>query len=138
MFNMFSKSIQTGIQLIQYQWCDLCLAGKLTSLEEFRVQREELMKQFDDLRKQLADQETFHKKQLYELDRKQVIDRDRLKKDVVVRVNQVAADFRSAPSPPFLPGHITSPASRHFRFAHKLATFAFASPTSLCDSDIVF
>ena len=69
-------------------------AGKLASLEEFRVQREELMAKFAALEAQLAAQDQAQKETVYQLERKQVIDKDRLKKEVVVRVNQVAAEFR--------------------------------------------
>ena len=69
-------------------------AGKLASLEEFRVQREELIAKFAALEAQLAAQDRAHNETVYQLERKQVIDKDRLKKEVVVRVNQVAAEFR--------------------------------------------
>ena len=79
---------------MQYSYSLQISAGKLASLEEFRVQREELMAKFAALEAQLAAQEQASKETVYQLERKQVIDKDRLKKEVVVRVNQVAAEFR--------------------------------------------
>jgi len=51
--------------------------GKLASLEEFRVQREELMTQTAQLEATLQEQEKIHQEQMYDLEKKQVIDNDR-------------------------------------------------------------
>ena len=55
------------------------LSGKLESLEEFRAQREELTRKSEEMREQLKTQEKNHKEQIYQLERKAVIDKDRYK-----------------------------------------------------------
>ncbi|PIK60377.1 hypothetical protein BSL78_02675 [Apostichopus japonicus] len=72
----------------------LCVGGKLASLEEFKVQKEDLMAKFAQMEAELASQQQDHKEQIYQLERKQVVDKDRLKKEMVLKVNQVAAEFR--------------------------------------------
>ncbi|XP_075041193.1 cilia- and flagella-associated protein 157 [Mixophyes fleayi] len=73
---------------------NMMLAGKLASLEEFRVQKEELMAKFAALEEKLRTQEEEHKDTMYKLEKKGVLDKDRLKKEMVQRVNTVAAEFR--------------------------------------------
>ncbi|KAM9324328.1 uncharacterized protein PAF06_000355 [Gastrophryne carolinensis] len=73
---------------------NMLLAGKLASLEEFRVQKEELMAKFAALEDKLRAQEEEHKEMMYNLEKKAVLDKDRLKKEMVQRVNTVAAEFR--------------------------------------------
>jgi len=51
--------------------------GKLASLEEFRVQRQELLSQTAQLEAALQEQEKIHQRQIYELEKKQVIEKDR-------------------------------------------------------------
>ncbi|XP_056393723.1 cilia- and flagella-associated protein 157 [Hyla sarda] len=73
---------------------NMLLAGKLASLEEFRVQKEDLMAKFAALEEKLRKQEEEHKDMMYKLEKKAVLDKDRLKKEMVQRVNTVAAEFR--------------------------------------------
>ncbi|XP_053329342.1 cilia- and flagella-associated protein 157 isoform X1 [Spea bombifrons] len=73
---------------------NMLLAGKLASLEEFRVQKEELTAKFAALEEKLRKQEEDHKEMIYKLEKKGVLDKDRLKKEMVQRVNTVAAEFR--------------------------------------------
>jgi len=73
---------------------NMILGGKLSSLEEFKIQKEDLMKKFADLEEQLKQQEADHKDTIYNLERKAVVDKDRLKKEMILRVNEVAAEFR--------------------------------------------
>ncbi|XP_067867953.1 cilia- and flagella-associated protein 157 [Heterodontus francisci] len=73
---------------------NMILAGKLDALEEFRVQKEELMAKFAALEEQLQKQEKEHSDIIYNLERRAVVDKDRLKKELVSRVNAVAAEFR--------------------------------------------
>ncbi|XP_068104064.1 cilia- and flagella-associated protein 157 [Hyperolius riggenbachi] len=73
---------------------NMLLAGKLASLEEFRVQREELMAKFAALEEKLRSQELDNKDMMYKLEKKAVLDKDRLKKEMVQQVNTVAAEFR--------------------------------------------
>ena len=68
----------TGGWLIVNVMCIIVLsAGKLASLEEFRIQREELMSQTAKLEAMLVDQENAHREQVYNLEKKQVIDKDK-------------------------------------------------------------
>ncbi|MEE6505625.1 hypothetical protein FKM82_005595 [Ascaphus truei] len=73
---------------------NMLLAGKLASLEEFKVQKEELMAKFAALEESLRKQEEDQKELIYQLEKKAVLDKDRLKKEMVQRVNTVAAEFR--------------------------------------------
>ncbi|KAM3910986.1 cilia- and flagella-associated protein 157 [Leptodactylus fuscus] len=73
---------------------NMLLAGKLASLEEFRVQKEGLMAKFAALEEKLRKQEEEHKDMMYKLEKKAVLDKDRLKKEMVQKVNTVAAEFR--------------------------------------------
>ncbi|XP_044848414.1 cilia- and flagella-associated protein 157 [Mauremys mutica] len=73
---------------------NMLLSGKLAALEEFRIQKDELMGKFAALEEQLKKQEEDHKEYIYNLERKAVLDKDRLKKEMMQRVNVVAAEFR--------------------------------------------
>ena len=55
----------------------LFTGGKLASLEEFKVQKEDLMKKFEMMEASLADQKKGHEEFVYDLERKQVVDKDR-------------------------------------------------------------
>lgn len=52
-------------------------AGKLAALEEFRLQKEELMEKFTSLEDQLQTQEKEFKDYVYSLEKKSVLDKDR-------------------------------------------------------------
>lgn len=73
---------------------NMVLAGKLDALEEFRIQKEDLMAKFAALEEQLKQQEEEHSEIIYNLERRAVVDKDRLKKEMIARVNAVAAEFR--------------------------------------------
>jgi len=73
---------------------NIFLSGKLAALEEFKTKKEEMEKHLEDLENQLLEQEKKHKQILYDLERKAVVDKDRLKKEMILRVNEVAAEFR--------------------------------------------
>ncbi|XP_076823875.1 cilia- and flagella-associated protein 157-like [Clavelina lepadiformis] len=73
---------------------NMILGGKLSSLEEFKVQKEDLMKKFADMEEKLQTQEKNHQEIIYNLEKKAVVGKDRLKKEMVLRVNTVAAEFR--------------------------------------------
>jgi len=73
---------------------NMILGGKLAALEEFKVQKEDLMAKFAMMEEELAKKDVEHKEHLYTLEKKAVMDKDRLKKEMILRVNQVAAEFR--------------------------------------------
>ncbi|XP_075416866.1 cilia- and flagella-associated protein 157 [Tenrec ecaudatus] len=77
---------------------NIILGGKLAALEEFRLQKEELMGKFETLESQLHKQENLYKDYVYNLEKKSVLDKDRLKKEIIQRVNLVASEFRRVAS----------------------------------------
>lgn len=89
-------TLRTEMQEIKDQLTseNMVLGGKLASLEEFRVQKEDLMAKFAKMEEELVKQQKDHKEVIYNLERKAVVDKDRLKKEMVLRLNQVAAEFR--------------------------------------------
>ena len=68
--------------------------AKLTALEEFESQKEKLSSDLADLQNQLETLKADHKVDKAEIEKKVIIDKDRLKKEMVVKVSQVAAEFR--------------------------------------------
>lgn len=68
--------------------------AKLTALEEFESQKEKLSADLADLQHQLETLKADHKVDKAEIEKKVIIDKDRLKKEMVVKVSQVAAEFR--------------------------------------------
>ncbi|XP_040338331.1 cilia- and flagella-associated protein 157 [Herpailurus yagouaroundi] len=73
---------------------NIILGGKLAALEEFRLQKEELTEKFTTLEDQLRKQESDYKDYVYNLEKKSVLDKDRLRKEIIQRVNLVATEYR--------------------------------------------
>ncbi|NP_001103638.1 cilia- and flagella-associated protein 157 [Danio rerio] len=73
---------------------NMTLAGKLASLEEFSTQRETLIAERRSLEEQLRKQKEDHQAEIYNLEKKAVLDNDRLKKEMLQHVATVAAEFR--------------------------------------------
>ncbi|XP_048774461.2 cilia- and flagella-associated protein 157-like [Ostrea edulis] len=90
------KQIKTELQETKDQLTsdNMILGGKLASLEEFKVHREELMAKFANMEEELKQKDEDHKSAIYDLEKKAVLDKSRLKSEMVQRVNQVAAEFR--------------------------------------------
>lgn len=68
--------------------------GKLAALEEFRVQKDELMARFATLEEQLQKQEEGHKEYTYNLERKMVLDRDRSAQQSLTHSSPLQAAMR--------------------------------------------
>ncbi|KAF6327092.1 cilia and flagella associated protein 157 [Rhinolophus ferrumequinum] len=73
---------------------NIILGGKLAALEEFRLQKEELTEKLTRLEDQLQKQGSEYKDYVYNLEKKSVLDKDRLRKEIIQRVNLVATEFR--------------------------------------------
>ena len=73
-------TIRTEMQEVKDQLTseNMVLGGKLASLEEFKVQKEDLMAKFAKLEKELESNKMEHKDVIYNLERKAVVDKDRL------------------------------------------------------------
>ena len=72
-------TIRTEMQEVKDQLTseNMVLGGKLASLEEFKVQKEDLMAKFARLEKELEGNKVEHKDVIYNLERKAVVDKDR-------------------------------------------------------------
>ncbi|KAB5528497.1 hypothetical protein PHYPO_G00140850 [Pangasianodon hypophthalmus] len=72
---------------------NMVLAGKLASLEDFQMQKDEIMGQMESLKEQLEKQKQEHQSVIYNLEKKAVLDNYRLKKEMQQHVAAVAAEF---------------------------------------------
>ncbi|XP_074067209.1 cilia- and flagella-associated protein 157-like [Macrotis lagotis] len=73
---------------------NIMLGGKLASLEEFQFQKTDLLAKFSLLEEQLKKQQDDYKSYIYHMEKKALTDKERLMKDIIHRINTVAAEFR--------------------------------------------
>ncbi|XP_044515632.1 cilia- and flagella-associated protein 157-like [Gracilinanus agilis] len=73
---------------------NIMLGGKLAALEDFQFHKSELMSKFSLLEEQLKTQQDEYKTYIYNLERKALMDKERLRKDIINRMNSVATEFR--------------------------------------------
>ncbi|KAG9354425.1 hypothetical protein JZ751_001134 [Albula glossodonta] len=73
---------------------NMVLVGKLASLEEFRVQKDELVERLVAQEVQLEKQRKEHQLVIQNLERKNVLDNDKLKKEMQQHVVTMAAELR--------------------------------------------
>lgn len=79
-FNTKQPFLWAQILLCRFQFTlnSYCfIGGKLASLEEFKVQKEELMGKFAAMEEELKQKDEDHQKTIYDLEKKAVIDKDR-------------------------------------------------------------
>ena len=69
----------------------MVLTKKLDALEEFRLQRE-----FDEQETKVEEQKRHYETKIYELEKKHIKEQDRLKRDMMIKLESVAAEFRKA------------------------------------------
>lgn len=69
------------------------LNGKVNSLEEFRIQRDELMAKFDRQEMELKDERRRHKEVFSEMEQKAIYDRNRLRKEVERKLLELSDEF---------------------------------------------
>ncbi|XP_046697293.1 cilia- and flagella-associated protein 157 isoform X2 [Silurus meridionalis] len=67
--------------------------GKLASLEDFQMQKDEIMGQMESLKEQLEHQRQDHQSVIYNLEKKAVLDNYKLKKEMQQHMATVAAEF---------------------------------------------
>ncbi|KAK7871261.1 hypothetical protein R5R35_007548 [Gryllus longicercus] len=72
------------------------LTGKLNSLEDFRLQRDDLVKKFKLQEEQMGVQDEKHKQIIYEVEKKFIIAKDKLKKEMEGKLLQLSSNFSDA------------------------------------------
>ncbi|XP_036604352.1 cilia- and flagella-associated protein 157-like [Trichosurus vulpecula] len=77
---------------------NITLGGKLAALEEFQFQKSDLLAKFSLLEEQLKKQQDDYKSYIYHMKKKALMDKERLRKDIIHRMNTVAAEFRRVSS----------------------------------------
>uniref|UniRef100_A0A2A4JQ41 Cilia- and flagella-associated protein 157 n=1 Tax=Heliothis virescens TaxID=7102 RepID=A0A2A4JQ41_HELVI len=70
------------------------LAGKLNMLEEFKAVRTDLMEKFENQEIEFKEQEMKYKRTIYNTEKKFVISKDSLKKEMESKLLQLAMDFQ--------------------------------------------
>ena len=77
MYHMSIQHNEIYIYIYIYMFIFIFKDGKLAGLEEFRMQKDDLMAKFAMMKNELEEMEQHHKQSIYELEKKQIIDKDR-------------------------------------------------------------
>ena len=72
------------------------LNGKLNSLDEFRLQKDELMEKFDKQQLHIERLENEIQITIYESEKSLIIEKDKLKKEMCKKLQQLASDFQQS------------------------------------------
>ncbi|CAF3380278.1 unnamed protein product [Rotaria sp. Silwood1] len=72
------------------------LRSKLNSLDELKSKKETLLSEINQLDEQLKQQEHEYQEDIYHREKAAVLEKDKLIKDMIQKMNHVAADFRRA------------------------------------------
>ncbi|XP_063623599.1 cilia- and flagella-associated protein 157-like [Cydia splendana] len=88
--------VEKNFKVMKEQLTSECklLTSKLNTMEEFRITRDILMAKFEKQERQLKEQEMIYKRKIYEIEKKFVIGKDKLKKEMENRLMQLAQDFQ--------------------------------------------
>ena len=70
------------------------LRGTLESLEEYRKNKKAYDENLQQLQHEIQEQKKTSDERIYQLEKQSVLDKDRLRKEMVTKVNLVAAEFR--------------------------------------------
>lgn len=97
-FDETTKQLEKDFMIMKEQLTseNKLLAGKLNTLEEFRAIRDDLMRKFENQEKEFEEQEMKYKRLIYNTEKKFIISKDNLKKEMEARLLQLAQDFQDA------------------------------------------
>lgn len=72
------------------------LTGQLNTLEDYRMHKEELMLQFKKVHHEMDEQELNFRKQLYEIEKKTIVGKDNLKREMEEKLFGLASNFQKS------------------------------------------
>lgn len=75
---------------------NMVLAKKLDALEEFKIQREQIMAKQAAQEEHIQELKAEYEKRIYAIEKKHIIEEDRLKNDMTAKLENVASEFRQA------------------------------------------